>query len=98
MYVAICHWNLLTRRITSPFSLLTTLTSYVAGMFKQHINKQNPLGTGGVLAERFAELLRVMWSENYNFISPVTFRVRSSKEGLFDQIIDHLFLLFIRKP
>jgi ubiquitin C-terminal hydrolase len=67
-------------------------------MFKQHINKQNPLGTGGVLAERFAELLRVMWSENYNFISPVTFRVSSSK-GRTDgpQIID-LFLLFIRKP
>ncbi|CAO3601354.1 unnamed protein product [Absidia cylindrospora] len=47
---------------------------FISGMFKQHINKQNPLGTGGILAERFAELLRVMWSENYNFISPVTFR------------------------
>ncbi|KAI8330223.1 hypothetical protein BC941DRAFT_186274 [Chlamydoabsidia padenii] len=47
---------------------------FISGMFKQHINKQNPLGTGGVLAEKFAELLRVMWSENYNFISPVTFR------------------------
>lgn len=44
-------------------------------MYKQHVNKQNPLGTGGVLADSFAELLRVMWSENYNFISPVTFRV-----------------------
>ncbi|CAO3647772.1 unnamed protein product [Cunninghamella echinulata] len=47
---------------------------FISGMYKQHVNKQNPLGTGGVLADSFAELLRVMWSENYNFISPVTFR------------------------
>jgi ubiquitin carboxyl-terminal hydrolase 8 len=47
---------------------------YVAGIFKQHINKDNFLGTGGVLAEAFSTLLRTMWSENYNFISPVLFR------------------------
>ncbi|KAI8079963.1 uncharacterized protein BX664DRAFT_303113 [Halteromyces radiatus] len=47
---------------------------FISGLFKNDINKQNPLGTGGVLAESFAELIRVMWSENYNFISPVTFR------------------------
>ncbi|CAO3640862.1 unnamed protein product [Cunninghamella blakesleeana] len=47
---------------------------FISGMYKQHVNKQNPLGTGGILADSFAELLRVMWSENYNFISPVTFR------------------------
>ncbi|KAF7726254.1 ubiquitin-specific protease doa4 [Apophysomyces ossiformis] len=47
---------------------------FISGTFKQHINRDNPLGTGGVLAEGFADLLRVMWSENYNFISPVAFR------------------------
>ncbi|KAI8071601.1 hypothetical protein BC940DRAFT_293258 [Gongronella butleri] len=47
---------------------------FISGAFKQHVNKHNPLGTGGVLADSFAELLRVMWSESYNFISPVTFR------------------------
>jgi ubiquitin carboxyl-terminal hydrolase 8 len=26
------------------------------------------------LVETFSELLRVMWSENYNFVSPMTFR------------------------
>ncbi|KAG0169485.1 ubiquitin-specific protease doa4 [Apophysomyces sp. BC1015] len=47
---------------------------FISGMFKQHINKNNPLGTGGVLAEGFADLLRVMWSANYSSISPVAFR------------------------
>lgn len=65
-------------------------------MFKQHINKQNPLGTGGILAERFAELLRVMWSENYNFISPVTFRVRSLwKQNEIDSLYKKLTTIIV---
>ncbi|KAI8644102.1 hypothetical protein BD408DRAFT_450842 [Parasitella parasitica] len=47
---------------------------FISGVFRQHINKENFLGTGGVLVENFASLLRTMWSENYNFISPVLFR------------------------
>jgi ubiquitin carboxyl-terminal hydrolase 8 len=47
---------------------------FISGVFRQHINKENFLGTGGVLADNFASLLRTMWSENYNFISPVLFR------------------------
>ncbi|KAI8975785.1 hypothetical protein BDF20DRAFT_914642 [Mycotypha africana] len=47
---------------------------YISGVYRQHINKDNFLGTGGELAESFASLLRTMWSENYNFISPVLFR------------------------
>lgn len=43
-------------------------------MYKNHINKENFLGTKGALADAFAGLLRTMWSENYNFISPVPFR------------------------
>lgn len=55
---------------------LTDYVSYLtAGTFRQHINKTNPLGTGGVLVDKFAELLRVMWYGKYNFISPVSFRV-----------------------
>ncbi|CAG8478259.1 1171_t:CDS:2 [Dentiscutata heterogama] len=47
---------------------------FLDGSFRQHINKTNPLGTKGVLAEAFAKLIRVMWSEQYNFVSPVTFK------------------------
>ncbi|PWN31967.1 cysteine proteinase [Meira miltonrushii] len=44
------------------------------GSYKKAINRVNPLGTQGALAEAFAQLIRVMWSENYTFVSPVTFR------------------------
>lgn len=44
------------------------------GSYKKAINRVNPLGTQGALAEAFAQLIRVMWSEQYTFVSPVTFR------------------------
>lgn len=47
---------------------------FISGVFRQHLNRQNKCGTGGVLTESFAELLRVMWSQSYNFVSPMTFR------------------------
>ncbi|CAO3696223.1 unnamed protein product [Rhizopus stolonifer] len=47
---------------------------FISGVFRQHVNRTNKLGTGGILTERFADLLRAMWNENYNFVSPMTFR------------------------
>ncbi|KAI8876380.1 cysteine proteinase [Backusella circina FSU 941] len=47
---------------------------FISGLFKQHLNRANRLGTGGVLAESFAETIRVMWSESYRFIQPMSFR------------------------
>ncbi|CAG8753754.1 3735_t:CDS:2, partial [Cetraspora pellucida] len=47
---------------------------FLDGSFRRHINKSNPLGTKGVLAEAFAKLIQVMWNEPYHFVSPVTFK------------------------
>lgn len=47
---------------------------FIAGVFRQHINKSSKSSSGGALVESFALLLRSMWSENYNFISPMTLR------------------------
>ncbi|KAF8540288.1 hypothetical protein BDD12DRAFT_833963 [Trichophaea hybrida] len=47
---------------------------FLDGSYKLHINKDNPLGSRGVLAEAFATLIRHLWSGEYNFISPVTFK------------------------
>ncbi|CAG8593490.1 13198_t:CDS:2 [Gigaspora margarita] len=47
---------------------------FLDGSFRRHINKSNPLGTEGVLAEAFAKLIQVMWSDQFNFVSPVTFK------------------------
>ncbi|KAI8090382.1 hypothetical protein BDF21DRAFT_436817 [Thamnidium elegans] len=47
---------------------------FLSGSYKKHINKENHLGTGGVVAEEFTTLLRTMWGAHYNFISPALFR------------------------
>lgn len=69
------------------------------GSYKQAINKVNPLGTQGALAESFAHLIKVMWSEQYTFVSPVTFRDAISKfapafKG-YDQHDSQEFLAFL---
>ncbi|KAG1472886.1 hypothetical protein G6F56_001274 [Rhizopus delemar] len=47
---------------------------FISGLYKQHINKENFLGTKGALANEFSVLLRSIWGANCNFISPVHFR------------------------
>ncbi|CAG8507206.1 27736_t:CDS:2 [Gigaspora margarita] len=47
---------------------------FLDGSFKRHINRDNPLGTKGELADKFATLIRVMWSDQYVSVSPVTFK------------------------
>lgn len=69
------------------------------GSYKKAINKVNPLGTQGALAESFAHLIKVMWSEQYTFVSPVTFRdaigrFASTFRG-FDQHDSQEFLAFL---
>ena len=49
---------------------------FLTGQFKQHINKDNPLGAGGKLAISFAELLRNLWIKNKKVISPYQFKKR----------------------
>ncbi|POW21643.1 hypothetical protein PSHT_02169 [Puccinia striiformis] len=44
------------------------------GSYKRCINRTNPLGTQGLLAESVAELVRVLWGAQYTFVSPITFK------------------------
>ncbi|KAF7722686.1 ubiquitin-specific protease doa4 [Apophysomyces ossiformis] len=66
-----CYMNSVIQCLSATIPLARYL---ISGAFKQHINKNNPLGTGGTLIGTFANLLRVMWSETYNFVSPMSFR------------------------
>lgn len=50
---------------------------FLGGNYKGHINKENPMGSRGVLVESFATVIRHLWSGEYKFISPVTFKVCS---------------------
>lgn len=52
---------------------------FLDGSYKGHINKNNPLGSRGVLAEAYANIVRHLSSGDFNFISPVTFKVRSTR-------------------
>lgn len=45
----------------------TPLRNYfLSNEYKQHLNKSNPLGTGGELAVEFAKLLQQMWGNGHN--------------------------------
>ncbi|KAK4521597.1 uncharacterized protein ATC70_004126 [Mucor velutinosus] len=66
-----CYMNSIVQCLSGTVPLARYLTS---GVYRQHINKVNKKGTGGALVEAFAVLVRSMWSENYKFISPMTFR------------------------
>ena len=44
------------------------------GSYRRAINRTNPMGTRGALAEAVAQLIGVLWNEQFTFVSPVTFR------------------------
>lgn len=51
------------------------LTDYfLSEMYKRDINRNNPLGMGGEIAERYGELLRSIWNGRYHSISPSRFK------------------------
>ena len=52
---------------------------FMDGSYKQHINKENVLGSRGVLAEAFANVVRHLWDGQYKFISPMTFKEVSGR-------------------
>ncbi|KAL9545985.1 hypothetical protein MBANPS3_006878 [Mucor bainieri] len=66
-----CYMNSIVQCLSGTVPLARYLTS---GVYRQHINRASKKGTGGELVEAFAVLVRSMWSENYKFISPMTFR------------------------
>lgn len=66
-----CYMNSTLQCLSATIPLARFLLD---GSYKKAINRVNPLGTQGALAEAFAQLIRVMWSQQYTFVSPVTFR------------------------
>ncbi|KAI7897645.1 uncharacterized protein BX663DRAFT_527436 [Cokeromyces recurvatus] len=66
-----CYMNSIIQCLSGTIPLARYL---ISGTFRQHVNRGNKSGTGGVLVETFADLLRVLWSESCNFVSPMTFR------------------------
>ena len=57
------------------------LTEYFLGTpagykpYMKHLNKSNPLGMGGAIAESYGALLEEMWSGKFSCIAPRHFKV-----------------------
>lgn len=66
---------------------------FLDGSYKSHINRDNPLGSGGVLAEAFAGVIRNLWSGEYGFIAPQTMKVG----GFYLGFLANSFLTHHRK-
>ena len=59
------------------------LTAYfLSGRYKSDINRDNPIGTGGELAEAYADLVRKLWAGNVASVAPRHFK---AKLGQFAQ-------------
>ena len=56
-------------------SELGKLVNGSGGSYRRSINVNNPLGSKGVLATAFAELITHLWGDQYTHISPVSLRV-----------------------
>lgn len=47
------------------------LTEYfLSDKYKAHINRENPLGMKGQLAEQYATTIANMWSGEYTYVAP----------------------------
>ena len=57
------------------------LTEYFLGTtagfkpYMKHLNRSNPLGMGGIIAESYGALLEEIWSGKYSCVSPRRFKV-----------------------
>ena len=48
----------------------------VAGAYKKHINRENPLGSKGVVTESFADLTNALWTSKEKTVAPSRFKVQ----------------------
>ena len=56
-------------------SYMPLMRGYMLGrQFSGDINRDNPLGTGGVLLEGYAELMSMLWMGKKGYLVPVEFR------------------------
>ncbi|KAJ3261422.1 ubiquitin-specific protease doa4, partial [Borealophlyctis nickersoniae] len=47
---------------------------FLDGSYRKHLNRTNPLGTRGAIADTYAHLIRTMWSESESVVVPSKFK------------------------
>ena len=54
----------------------SALTDYFLNdQYEVELNRENPLGMRGEIAEAYAELVKQMWLSRSNYVAPRTFKV-----------------------
>jgi len=66
-----CFMNSMLQCLSNT-SLLTHY--FLKDMHEQELNRENPLGTGGKLANAYGRLMKEMWSGNYTVVVPSEFK------------------------
>lgn len=58
------------------------LTEYFLNdQYEAEINRENPLGMRGEIAEAYADLVKQMWLSRSSYVAPRTFKVSPSRSG-----------------
>lgn len=59
------------------------LTDYFLNdLYEAEINRENPLGMRGEIAEAYADLVKQMWLSRSNYVAPRTFKVSQCPPSL----------------
>ncbi|KAI0235568.1 ubiquitin-specific protease doa4 [Massospora cicadina] len=89
----------LSRYFLGEAKLPSLASNFADGSFKMHINRDNPLGYGGLLVDAFVELVRVLWTEGASYVSPIKFKAAvaraSSQFQGNEQQDSQVFLAFL---
>ena len=86
IFIIYCAWIFLEKFVLflllfQCLSNTTPLTEYFVGTkagykpYKKHINRDNPLGMGGAIAEAYGALLDDIWSGKASCVAPRHFKV-----------------------
>lgn len=73
-----CFMNSALQCLSNTVSLTEYFLGTLAGYkpYKKHINKNNPLGMGGAIAEAYGALLEDMWLGKFNCVAPRQFKTQ----------------------
>lgn len=64
--------------VSQCLSNASPLTEYFLNdQYEAEINRENPLGMRGEIAEAYAELVKQMWLSRSSYVAPRTFKVSS---------------------
>lgn len=75
-----------------PGGLTCSSFVLVAGNYKQDLNRDNPLGMNGEIAENYGALIEKLWSGTSTSVAPRDFKVGPSKQQNLQEPLSFSYL------